>query len=152
MTVERIHDLSLSQVPDFDGAIVTGRDEELSWGVESDRVHFLFVSIVMLQKPLRSGIKNFDLLISSARGEAGAIWMESDALNHTCVIGERVHDFWISHIPELHSAIVRARSYHSGIERKLRASYPILMAFKSLNEFELLDIPDLDKLVVRGWN
>ena len=102
----------------------------------------------MLKKALRTSVENLDLLIGAAGGEAGAIRVELDARDHTCMVHELMHDCLCAEVPQSDAAIVTARGDHTGVEGKLRGSHPIRMALEGLTELALVHVPDLDELVI----
>lgn len=72
--------------------------------------------------------------------------------NHASVIYERMDQTCVYYIPKLYCSVIRARSYHSWVKWKLRASDPILMPWKALNKLPFVCIPHLNKLIItRGY-
>ena len=99
--------------------------------VEADGVYSVVMGVIVLQKSLRSAVENFDFLVGATRSKASAIWMELDAVDHTCVICEflnlLLYLLALSDIPEPDSPIIGSRSDHPRVIRKLRALDPVHM-------------------------
>ena len=64
------------------------------------------MSVVVLKESLGSRIENFDFLVGSARGEAGAIRVEGHILDHACVIIEAVHEAALGNVPKFYCTII----------------------------------------------
>ena len=78
--------------------------------------------------------------------------MECNVWDHAGMVCQCVYKTLVCNIPQLDSPIIWTGSDHSWIKWKLRASYPVWMAFKTLNELAFLHIPDFDQFVIRGWD
>lgn len=122
--------------------------------MEGDRVDSFLVSVVVLKKLLRPTIKNLDLFISTAGGKTRTVRVILYVCHHAGVVEEGVD--WVGrvvdNVPQLDGLVVRPGCHHSGVQRKLRASDPVLMARETLNKFALLHIPDFDELIVSRRN
>ena len=153
MTIEGIHDAPLSKVPDFDCLVIRGGDKAGSCAIESDGIDTVVMGIIVLKKPLRSAIKDFDFLVSAARCQAGAIWVELYLINHACVVGVAMNKSTsVGNIPQSYSSVITTRGHHSGVIGELRGFYPICMTMEGLQKFHVLNGPKFNKLIIRRRN
>lgn len=64
------------------------------------------MSVVVLEESLGSRIEDFDFLVSSTRGKAGAIWVEGHILYHACMIIEAVYEAALGNVPKFYCTII----------------------------------------------
>ena len=60
MSIQGVEDVSLSQIPDFQGGVVGAGKEVSAVRVEVDFVHVGAMSIVVLDESLTSDVPDFD--------------------------------------------------------------------------------------------
>ena len=75
--------------------------------VERYRIYTVVMGIVMLKESMRSAIEYFNLLVSAARCQACAIWMEFNVVYHSCVICEGMDlSSTMLDVPDSYSSII----------------------------------------------
>lgn len=148
MTVDRIHNLTLPQIPDLYRGIIWRWSQEVAIRMERDRVHCINMSIVMLQQSLWSTIEDLDFVVGGARCKASAIRVEFNLGDHSWVVLESMYNCLSSQVPELNCSIITTWCNHPWVHRELRASDPILMASQGLLEFQFLYVPYFYKFVI----
>lgn len=153
VAIQSVKDTALSQVPNLNCRVIWGRNKTCSCIIEGDRIDAIVMSIVVLQESLRSAVKDLNFFIGATGCQASAIRMEFDLIDHASVVSVTMnHGSTMCNIPQPDSPIVTTRSHHPGITGKLRGFYPVLMACKCLQEFEIPHGPHLHQFVVWGRN
>lgn len=149
MPIDSIHDLTFTEIPNFNCCIMWSWGKIISIWMEGNRVYDISMSIIMLKQSLWTTIEYFYFFVWCTGRQAGAIWMEPNSRDHAGMIHECMNNLFSCQIPKFDSAIVTSWSNHSWIQWELRASNPILMASQCLFELKFLHVPHLNKFVVR---
>ena len=113
MTVQRVENVTLPEVPDLKSRVITARQQVATVWVEVDLVYLGAVGIVVLDKPLAPNIPYLDRSVLAATGNAGAIWVESHRVDSVVVVNKRVDALSRGKVPQLHGVVIGAGSYQS---------------------------------------
>lgn len=105
MTIQGVKNMTLSQIPDFHGAVGGATDKITAVRVKGDIVDTLVVGIIVLNKALRTDIPDFNGFIGRATSDTGAIGVESDAVDTALVVIKATNLALRAHIPQLDEAV-----------------------------------------------
>lgn len=152
MSVECVHYLTFSQIPDLYGSIIWCGDKILAIAMETHWVYSICVRVVVLEKTLWTTVKNLDLFVCAACCKTWAIRVIFDVTDHSSVVNKGVNETGVDYIPQFNCSVIRPRSNHSGVEWKLRASDPVLVSWKALYELPFISIPHFYKLIIASRN
>lgn len=120
--------------------------------METNWVYSISVGVVMLEEPLGTTVKDFDLLVRTTSCKAGAIWMIFNITDHSSMVNECVNQAGVNYVPQLYCSVVRSRCNHSWVKRKLCAAHPVLMSRKTLNELPFFSVPNFYQLIITSGN
>ena len=92
MAVQGVKDMTLSQIPNLNGAILGGRGQVPTTWVEINTIYNIIVSIIMLNESIRPDIPNFNIVILRTSGHTSSIRVESHRVDTSIMILELMND------------------------------------------------------------
>lgn len=92
MAIQGVKNVTLSQIPYLDGAILGRRGQVPSTWVEIYTVDNIFVSIIMLNKSICPDIPDLNIRVLRTSGNTSSVRVESNRVDTSVVILELVDD------------------------------------------------------------
>jgi len=99
MPVKSIKNMSLSEVPNFEGSIGTCRKKVSSVRVECYLINLITVSIIVLEQSLTSNIPDLNTLVRTSTSNASSIRVETNTVNSLLVVFKALNKRLLSNIP-----------------------------------------------------
>lgn len=163
MSIQRVQDVSLTQVPNLDWTILRRADKVATIRVESDTLDsflvqvaiseiwasFLGMSIVVLNAALRTNIPDLDSLIIEGTSNTSTIWVEFDTIDLGWMIREITNVLSCAQFKQLNMFVLGARDNEPGIRGELGRVNPIIVSINIPQELTILQIEALESLIVR---
>ena len=88
MAVERVENVTLAKIPDFDCRVRACAEQIATIWVESNIIHDIGGSIIVLNRLLAPYVEDFDDCVSTTRRNTGTVWMEFDRADTLAMIVE----------------------------------------------------------------
>ena len=116
--------------------------------MESDLIHRVLVSIIMLEQPWASDVPYFNWFVSASTSNTCAIRVELNRVYDVLVVIKTLDQRFFFHVPKFNSPIIRARDNKSSIWRKLTWSDPIGMSIYRELKLPIIYLENFESLVI----
>ena len=150
VAVERVINNALAQVPDLDSRISGRRDQVSSVGVKVYLINGVVGTIIVLNWLVTADVKNFDDLISSTTGDAGAIRMKFDRAYSIIMVVESNDRALRIYVPQLTGCVLGAGRDESSVWREHGRIDPVSVGTYREHEASVVQLEDLYVLVIRA--
>jgi len=128
VALQRLQDLAVDEVQNFDGAVVAGAREVVAARVQRNLVYDVPMRRVVLNQPLTADVVELDFAVARARRKQVVARVELDVGDSSHVVHETVQYGASFNVGQVDTAVVTARGKAAAVRGESHRSQPIRVA------------------------